>query len=109
MHTLKYYNYDESMQTPTFGMHRLPGDAIKPQFWPKDHNNMNQNIAVVVGSGAPAIPSLPHLAEDARHVIMLQRSPIYISTLPMSGEIPQAHILVITHLGRYSLAASPTR
>ncbi|KAF2017744.1 FAD/NAD(P)-binding domain-containing protein [Aaosphaeria arxii CBS 175.79] len=81
-----YYNYDEPLKTTIPGLDQFSGRVIKPQFWPEKLDYMNKKI-VVIGSGATAVTLLPSLAEDAKHVTMLQRSPTYIATLPMSGGI----------------------
>ncbi|KAH7121554.1 hypothetical protein EDB81DRAFT_814085 [Dactylonectria macrodidyma] len=78
-----YYDFNEAMFAPIPGLNNFKGDVIQPQFWPSNYNYLNKNI-VVIGSGATAVTLLPNLAEDARHVTMLQRSPTYIAALPMS-------------------------
>ncbi|PWN33599.1 FAD/NAD(P)-binding domain-containing protein [Meira miltonrushii] len=55
------------------------GPLIHPQFWPKDVDYENNTVAVV-GSGATAISIVPHLAQKAKLVTMVQRSPTYITT-----------------------------
>lgn len=78
-----YYNYDEPMHAPIPGLDKFAGPVVQPQFWPDNLDYMNKNI-LIIGSGATAVTLLPNLAEDAKHVTMLQRSPTYIATLPTS-------------------------
>lgn len=94
MHSLKYYNYDESMRTPICGLGILRGEAIKPQFWPRSCNYTIKSI-FVVGSGATAIRFLPNLAEDASMSQCFSGAhDTYISTLPMSRLILTSIFLV---------------
>ncbi|KAL1867649.1 hypothetical protein VTK73DRAFT_4048 [Phialemonium thermophilum] len=76
-----YYDAQEPLQSPVPGLDRFQGDVLRPQFWPEDYRYVNKHI-VVIGSGATAVTLLPSLAEDARHVTMVQRSPTYIASLP---------------------------
>ena len=75
-----YYHYDQPLKTIIPGIERFQGQVIKPQHWSKDVQYTNKNV-VIIGSGATAITLLPNMAEDARHVTMLQRSPSYIFSL----------------------------
>ncbi|HWB67007.1 MAG TPA: NAD(P)/FAD-dependent oxidoreductase [Mycobacteriales bacterium] len=76
-----YYRYDEGY-TPEFpGMADYTGRVIHPQHWPADVDVTGQRV-VVIGSGATAVTLVPALAETAKHVVMLQRSPTYIVSLP---------------------------
>lgn len=81
-----YYDHSEPMDAPIPGLERFSGDVIRPQFWPSNYTHVNKKI-VIIGSGATAVTLLPNLAEDAKHVTMLQRSPTYIVALPMSRGI----------------------
>lgn len=76
-----YYNYDAGY-TPTYsGLENYTGEFIHPQHWPENINYDNKNI-VVIGSGATAVTLVPSLAEKAKHVTMLQRSPTYVVSRP---------------------------
>ncbi len=76
-----YYSY-ESGYTPEFrGRERFSGEIIHPQDWPESLDYCDKNV-VVIGSGATAVTLIPELASDARHVIMLQRSPTYMVSAP---------------------------
>jgi monooxygenase len=76
-----YYRYDEGY-TPDFpGTDRFEGELVHPQHWPEDLDPTGKRF-VVIGSGATAVTLVPALAERARHVTMLQRSPSYITSLP---------------------------
>jgi len=72
-----YYNYDEGY-TPDFpGLEQFSGTVVHPQFWSEDLDYADKKV-VVIGSGATAVTLIPSLAERARRVTMLQRSPTYI-------------------------------
>jgi monooxygenase len=76
-----YYRYDEGY-TPEFpGIERFGGEIVHPQFWTDDVDHGGKRV-VVIGSGATAVTLVPALAQRARHVTMLQRSPSYVISLP---------------------------
>jgi len=76
-----YYSY-KGGYTPEFeGRERFRGEIVHPQQWPEALDHRDQRV-VVVGSGATAITLVPAIAETARHVTMLQRSPTYVLSLP---------------------------
>jgi cation diffusion facilitator CzcD-associated flavoprotein CzcO len=76
-----YYDYDTPLQTSIPGIDSFKGQVLHPQFWPQDLDYTDKNIAVI-GSGATAITLIPALAEKAKKVTMVQRSPSYILSLP---------------------------
>jgi len=76
-----YYSY-EGGYTPEFaGSENFHGEIVHPQKWPEDLNYENKTV-VIIGSGATAVTLLPAMANTAKHVVMLQRSPTYIISLP---------------------------
>jgi len=76
-----YYSYEQGY-TPEFnGRERFNGEVVHPQTWPEDLNYRDKNV-LVIGSGATAVTLVPKLAREAAHVVMLQRSPTYMVSLP---------------------------
>lgn len=76
-----YYNYDEGHR-PTFEDEgKFKGKIIHPQWWPADLDYRDKRI-VVIGSGATAVTLVPALAQEAANVVMLQRSPTYVASVP---------------------------
>ena len=76
-----YYSYEKGF-TPEFkGREGFTGEIIHPQEWPDDLDYLDKKI-VVIGSGATAVTLVPEIARDAEHVVMLQRSPTYMVSLP---------------------------
>lgn len=76
-----YYSY-EGGYTPEFaGREKFQGEIIHPQQWPEDLDYKNKTV-VIIGSGATAVTLMPEIAKEAKHVVMLQRSPTYIISLP---------------------------
>ena len=76
-----YYRYDQGY-TPEFkGRKRFKGQIIHPQHWPEKLDYQNKEV-LIIGSGATAVTLLPAMADEARHVTMLQRTPTYIMPLP---------------------------
>ncbi len=83
-----YYRYDQAY-TPDFpGMERFGGQIVHPQFWTDDVEHDGKRV-VVIGSGATAVTAVPALAERARHVTMLQRSPSYVVSFPANDPVLQ--------------------
>ncbi|WP_408897103.1 flavin-containing monooxygenase [Nocardioides sp. R1-1] len=85
--TSGYYRYDEGF-TPAFaGVEDFRGQVIHPQHWPEDLDYQGKRI-VVIGSGATAVTLIPSLADSgAGHVTMLQRTPTYIVSQPLTDPI----------------------
>jgi cation diffusion facilitator CzcD-associated flavoprotein CzcO len=76
-----YYRYDRGHVPDFAGTERFAGTIVHPQAWPDDLEVAGARV-VVIGSGATAVTLVPSLAQTARHVTMLQRSPTYITSLP---------------------------
>jgi monooxygenase len=76
-----YYDYDHGYTPEIAGRERFAGAVIHPQHWPADFDATGRRI-VVIGSGATAFTLVPALAKHAAHVIMLQRSPTYVVSVP---------------------------
>jgi cation diffusion facilitator CzcD-associated flavoprotein CzcO len=84
-----YYRYDRGY-TPDFpGAEQFQGTIIHPQQWPEDLDYAGQRV-VIIGSGATAVTLLPSMAQKAKHVTMLQRSPTYIVSLPSADILANA-------------------
>lgn len=68
--------------TPVFtDSDKFKGKIIHTQQWSNDLRYENKNI-IVIGSGATAVGIVPVLAQKAKQVTMLQRSPSYILSPP---------------------------
>ncbi len=81
-----YYSYEEGF-TPTFkGLEAFKGKIIHPQFWPEGFDYSGKKV-VVIGSGATAITVVPAMADKAKHVTMLQRSPTYVASQPAEDKL----------------------
>ncbi|KAH8651366.1 hypothetical protein BX600DRAFT_502101 [Xylariales sp. PMI_506] len=83
-----YYNYNEPLNSTIPGLENFRGLVIQPQFWPESFDYAGKDIAII-GSGATAITLLPNLAEKAKSVTMVQRSPSYIMPAGPSSRIPK--------------------
>ncbi len=77
-----YYNYKEGYTPDYKGLERYQGEFVHPQKWTSDIVHKDKKI-VVIGSGATAVTLVPALAETAKHVTMLQRSPSYVMSRPL--------------------------
>ena len=76
-----YYNYDEPYNPDFPGLDTYQGIVVHAQHWPEDLDYTGKRI-VVIGSGATAVSLVPALARKAAKVIMLQRSPGYLFSMP---------------------------
>jgi len=85
-----YYRYGQGHRPEWPGEADYRGRLVHPQAWPEDLDYRGKQV-VIIGSGATAVTLLPEMARDAEHVVMLQRSPTYIVTLP--GQDPMARWL----------------
>ena len=76
-----YYSY-RAGYTPEFeGQKRFLGTIVHPQQWPEGLQYRGKRV-VVIGSGATAMTLVPAIAEDAAHIVLLQRSPTYVISWP---------------------------
>jgi len=81
-----YYSY-EGGHTPAFpGRDRFTGEIVHPQEWPEDLDYRGKKV-VVIGSGATAVTLIPAMADETEHVVMVQRSPSYVVSLPAKDRI----------------------
>lgn len=80
-----YYNYDEP-HDPGFDFSAFEGTVAHPQFWPEDLDYSGKKV-VVIGSGATAITIVPVMAQTAKKVTMLQRTPTYLRSVPLRSKV----------------------
>ncbi|KAI0108758.1 FAD/NAD(P)-binding domain-containing protein [Hypoxylon sp. NC0597] len=76
-----YYDYERPLETTIPGLSNFDGPVIQPQFWPENLDYSGKDV-VVIGSGATAVTLVPSMAEKAKSVTMLQRSPTWIVSAP---------------------------
>lgn len=76
-----YYDYDNGYLPEFAGYNDFKGRIVHPQKWTPDIDYTNKKV-VVIGSGATAVTLVPEMSKKAAHVVMLQRTPTYIMTLP---------------------------
>ena len=98
-----YYNCKEGY-TPNFeGKDTFTGQIVHPQKWPEDLNYKNKNI-VVIGSGATAVTIIPSMADEAKHITMLQRSPTYFVAWPDEDKFGKVlHMLLGSKIAYFML------
>jgi cation diffusion facilitator CzcD-associated flavoprotein CzcO len=84
-----YYSYRRGHRPAFAGIERYRGTLVDPQHWPEDLDYKGKRV-VVIGSGATAVTLLPAMANDAAHVVMLQRSPTYVVSLPARDRLANA-------------------
>ena len=81
-----YYSYTKPHMPHFKNQEKFSGQIIHPQFWNDQTDYENKKI-IVIGSGATAITLVPSIAEKAKHVVMLQRSPSYVVSSPSEDAI----------------------
>jgi monooxygenase len=84
-----YYRYDHGHRLELAGADRFAGEIVHPQQWPTELDHTDKRV-VVIGSGATAVTLVPAMAQRARHVTMVQRSPTYMITLATEDPIAGA-------------------
>ncbi len=72
-----YYSYASGHTVELPGQEDFDGPIVHPQEWPAGEGYDGKNV-VIIGSGATTVTLAPSLAETARHVAVLQRSPGYV-------------------------------
>jgi len=81
-----YYDYKHGYLPDFKDYERFAGTIVHPQQWPEDLDYRDKKV-VVIGSGATAVTLIPHMAAAAEHVVMLQRSPTYMVSMPDTDRI----------------------
>jgi cation diffusion facilitator CzcD-associated flavoprotein CzcO len=81
-----YYDYAGGYMPGWPGMEKYRGRIVHPQKWPEDLEYKDQSV-IVIGSGATSVTLVPAMAEAAKHVYMLQRSPSYVLALPSEDAV----------------------
>lgn len=98
-----YYNYEQGF-TPEFkGRDDFKGQIIHPQFWPEDLVYSGKRI-VVIGSGATAITLIPSLTDKAQHVVMLQRTPSYVMSVPQFNPVMRIIFKLMPKMTAYNIS-----
>lgn len=59
------------------GLHSFEGEWLHTGLWPHDPVDLSGRRVAVVGTGSSGIQAIPHLAEEAEHLVVLQRTPNY--------------------------------
>ncbi|WP_300381516.1 NAD(P)/FAD-dependent oxidoreductase [Henriciella sp.] len=73
-----YYDLDKGYTPDWDGMDSFTGEVVHPQNWPDDLDLKDKKV-LVIGSGATAATLVPNIADDCKHVTLLQRSPTYFA------------------------------
>ncbi len=81
-----YYSFEHGYLPEFKGYDTFRGDIIHPQHWPEDLDYRGKRV-VVIGSGATAVTLIPEMAKDTEHIVMLQRSPTYMASMPATDWI----------------------
>lgn len=76
-----YYDYDQGYTPEFVGIDKFKGQVIHAQHWPEQLNYKDKRV-VVIGSGATAVTLVPAMSQDTASLVMLQRTPTYIASVP---------------------------
>ncbi|MGD9629099.1 MAG: flavin-containing monooxygenase [Pyrinomonadaceae bacterium] len=97
-----YYDYEGGYTPDWPGFDKYKGAIVHPQKWPEDLDYAGKKV-LVIGSGATAVTLVPAMAETARHVTMLQRSPTYIIAMPERDKIANFFRVILPGKTAYAL------
>ena len=81
-----YYDHHNPYMPDWQGMADYKGQLIHAQKWDDSIDYAGKEV-VVIGSGATAATVIPVLADQAKHVTMLQRSPTYFFCYPNRSDL----------------------
>jgi cation diffusion facilitator CzcD-associated flavoprotein CzcO len=81
-----YYRYSAGHAPDFPGSADFKGRIVHPQHWPEDLDYAGKDV-VVIGSGATAVTLVPAMAEKAKSVTMLQRSPTFMFSMPSEDRL----------------------
>lgn len=81
-----YYSYVGGYTPEFIGREHFKGDIVHPQQWPEKLDYAGKKV-VIIGSGATAMTLLPAMSRDVEHIVMLQRSPTYVVSMPDTDRI----------------------
>lgn len=74
-----YYRHNEGYTPDWQGLDDFEGQIVHPENWP-DNFDFKGKTVTVIGSGATAATVVPAMADTAKHVTMLQRTPTFFRT-----------------------------
>lgn len=97
-----YYSYARGYLPEFRGRERFAGRIVHPQFWPGDLDYRGKRV-IVIGSGATAVTLVPEMAREAAHVVMLQRSPTYMVSMPDTDRIANLLRQILPQSWAYAL------
>jgi len=98
-----YYKYDAGYTPDIPGLDKFKGKLIHPQHWPEDYDYSGKRV-VVIGSGATAVTLVPAMTDKASHVVMLQRSPTYVASVPEQDLISRNLRRILPEMTVYRMA-----
>ena len=82
-------------QTPEFsGLDRFKGDWFHTGLWPHDEVKFSGKRVGIIGTGSSGIQSIPHIAQQATHLYVFQRTANFSLPArngPLDPEIEQRH------------------
>lgn len=76
-----YYNYQSGYEPDFLGKSDFDGTIVHPQHWPEGLDYEGKKV-VIIGSGATAVTLAPAMADKAKQITLLQRSPSYVMSMP---------------------------
>lgn len=97
-----YYSYEAGYLPEFNGRSRFAGEIVHPQQWPEDLDYRGKKV-IIIGSGATAMTLIPEMASDVEHVVMLQRSPTYVISMPDTDVIANTLRRILPQKAAYAI------
>jgi cation diffusion facilitator CzcD-associated flavoprotein CzcO len=60
------------------GLETFAGQTFHTARWPQDQNVLKGKRVGIIGTGSSGVQSIPHIARDAGHLTVFQRTPQYV-------------------------------
>lgn len=83
-----YYDYEAGYLPQFQGYDDFKGKVVHPQKWASDIDYTKKKV-IVIGSGATAVTLVPEMSKKAAKVVMLQRTPTYVVSMPSVDKVAQ--------------------
>ena len=96
-----YYSHRHGFTPEWADRERFRGTIVHPQAWPEALDYRGKKV-VVIGSGATAVTLVPALARGGAEVVMLQRSPSWVLSVPARDPIANALVRVLPERMAYA-------
>lgn len=91
-------------QTEVDGLERFTGDVYFTSRWPREQVVLADKRVAVIGTGSSGVQSIPVIAQEARQLVVFQRTPCF-SIPARNGPLPPEKIAQLENEAEYRAAA----